>query len=338
MTMAGKHDRQRLAADVRSGVAMAAAVLALTASPGPRRALAQEAAAGAAPSAAPNTQQMIDALKPRTRGLRNLIVGEAAASAAAGDVGSSATPADPASVSGMPHPAASDAALTVPAAPPSLSVRGSPQYGAPHISVSGNREFVPAWFANALAVAPAAATSLPAVPPMAAPAELGAASLRRLLGQIHEQRDSKRSVAVQATRERLRIGTDALGFSVRSSHAGQVYVALLGSDGQTLTLLFPNALDSANSIAAGETLTLPRPNWTLTAGTDTLLVLVTDGPRDFGALPGGRAGPFVQPLTDAHGRAQLPWLLGTNLRQGAGCAGSSCSDAFGSALLSLEEY
>ena len=182
---------------------------------------------------------------------------------------------------------------------------------------------------------PAAALAAPAADP-------NPVSLRRLLGQIHDQRDSKRSVVVSATRERLRIGADGLGFSVRSSHAGAVYVALLGSDGQTLTLLFPNALDTANTIGAGETLTLPRPNWTVTAGgppgIDTLLVLVAEGPRDLGALRGGRAGPFVQPLTDAQGRARLPWLLGTNLRQGAGCADGACSDAFGSALLSIEEY
>lgn len=226
------------------------------------------------------------------------------------------------------------------------ALRGSAQDGglraAPRITVSGNREFVPAWFANAQAVAPVGAAAAPATPPIATPTDPAGPSLRGVLGQIHEQRDSKRSVVVSATRERLRIGADGLGFSVRSSHAGQLYVALLGSDGRTLTLLFPNALDSANTIAAGQTLTLPRPNWTLTAGgppgTDTLLVLVADGPRDLAALRGGRAGPFVQPLTDAQGRAQLPWLLGTNLRQGVACAGSNCSDAFGSALISVEEF
>ena len=220
------------------------------------------------------------------------------------------------------------------------AVLGTVQQGAPHITLSGNRDFVPAWFANAAVTSPALAP-----PAAAAAAEASAASLRRMLGQIHDQRDNKRSVVVLATRERLRVGTDALGFSVRSSHAGHVYVALLGSDGQTLTLLFPNALDAANTMGAGDTLTLPRPNWTLTAGgppgTDTLLVLVADGPRDLGALRGGKAGPFVQPLTDAQGRAQLPWLLGTNARRAAvvgGCAAAACSDAFGSALVTIEEY
>ena len=39
--------------------------------------------AGLAQDTAPNTQEMVEALKPRTRSLRNLIVGEAAASAPA---------------------------------------------------------------------------------------------------------------------------------------------------------------------------------------------------------------------------------------------------------------
>jgi len=166
--------------------------------------------------------------------------------------------------------------------------------------------------------------------------------MSRVLEQIHEQRDGKRSVTVRPTRERLRIGTDALAFGVTSSRAGQVYVAMLGSDGQTLYLLFPNQLDAANTIKAGETLVLPRANWNITAGgppgTDKLLVIVADGPRDLPALAGAKAGPFVTPLTDARGRAQLQWLMGTNARPGATCAGSACSDAFASALVSIEEY
>ena len=96
------------------------------------------------------------------------------------------------------------------------AVLGNAQQGAPHITLSGNRDFVPAWFANAAVTAPA-----PAPAPVAAAATgATAVSLRRMLGQIHDQRDNKRSVVVLPTRERLRIGADALGFSVRSSHAG----------------------------------------------------------------------------------------------------------------------
>jgi Caspase domain/Domain of unknown function (DUF4384) len=205
------------------------------------------------------------------------------------------------------------------------ALAGNAQFGPPHLTLAGNRDFVPAWFANAVVPAPQA-------------------PLARVLEQIHGQRDGKRTVSVVAASARLRIGGDGLRFSVTSSHAGQVYVAMLGSDGSTLYLLFPNALDTANRIGAGETLSLPRAGWSITAGgppgTDKLLVLVADGARDLPALRGARDGPFVQPLTDAQGRAQLQWLLGTNARLpvAAACSGSACSDAFGAALVEIEEY
>ena len=126
--MAGKHDRRR-------GFAVAAAVLALSALPVHRMALAQEAAAGAATSASPNTQQMIEALRPRTRGLRNLVVGEAAASAAAG--GDAAASAAPSSVGGAPASAANDAGAAVPAAPPSLSMAIRFDFDSAHLRPEG---------------------------------------------------------------------------------------------------------------------------------------------------------------------------------------------------------
>jgi len=53
--------------------------------------------AALAQDAAPNTEQMIEALKPRTRSLRNLVVGEAAASAPVAAAGEPATmPPEPA--------------------------------------------------------------------------------------------------------------------------------------------------------------------------------------------------------------------------------------------------
>ena len=116
MTKAGKHDTRRHAGDIRTGCAGAAAVLALTALAGQRMARAQDAAPGPGTSASPNTQQMIEALKPRTRGLRNLVVGEAAASAAAGAMAASSVGA------AVPTSAVDGAAVTSAAAPPSLSM------------------------------------------------------------------------------------------------------------------------------------------------------------------------------------------------------------------------
>ena len=60
-------------------------------------------------------------------------------------------------------------------------------------------------------------------------------------------------------------------------------------------------------------------------------MLVADGPRDLPALRARPAGPFVEALTDAEGRARLQWLLGTS-------SARSGSDAFGAALVRVEEY
>ncbi len=132
MTMAGKHDRR---AGFAVAAAVLAAVLALSALPGHRTALAQEAAVGAATSASPNAQQMIEALKPRTRGLRNLVVGEAAASAAA--AGDAAASAGPSSDGGTPVAAANDIAAAVPAAPPSLSMAIRFDFDSAHLRPEG---------------------------------------------------------------------------------------------------------------------------------------------------------------------------------------------------------
>jgi len=234
------------------------------------------------------------------------------------------------------------------------ALRGQSQLLPHHLVVGGNRAFVPAWFAGS----PAPQVTAPALTPHSPPADRPSLSPppppsaepvdvplspAGVLEQVHAQRDSKRRVEVQAAAERLRIGVDALDFSVTSSHAGYVYVALLGSDERSLTLLFPNALDAHNRIAAGESLLLPRVGWRITAsgpkGRDRLLVLVADGPRDLSALGAAQVGPFAQPLTDAPGRTRLQWLLGTSATGGAvGCQGGGCSDAFGSALLTIEEY
>lgn len=238
------------------------------------------------------------------------------------------------------------------------ALRGQTRLSPHHLVISGNRGFVPAWFAGSPAPqasapaatlaplpAPVAAVPMAAVPTVAPATQPVAAppSLAGLLEQIHAQRDGKRRVEIVPVSRRLRIGVDALDFSVTSSHDGHVYIALLGSDQRSLTLLFPNALDGNNRITAGESLLLPRTGWRIAAGgpkgRDRLLALVTDGPRDLSALGGGRAGPFAQPLTDTEGRARLQWLLGTSAQGGAaGCRGSGCSDAFGAALMTIEEY
>jgi hypothetical protein len=255
---------------------------------------------------------------------------------------------------------------------------GDPLYKAHNISLTGNADFVPAWFSQAaivataptppaapapapVATAPAPATapqatsnmaSAPAAAPTPGPipvAVIAPLTGEQALKRLFEQRDGKRKVAITTNKAQLRIGQDTLDFSVKSDKAGYVYVALAGSDNQSLYVLFPNDLDKNNRIEAGQTLALPRANWKVRAGgpegTDQLLVVVSDGPRDLTALAKNKAGPFTASLNNADGRAELGALL-TNSEAGSTAACSSpatrkanphCSDAFGAAMLRVEE-
>ncbi len=249
----------------------------------------------------------------------------------------------------------------------------------PHnLVLNGNAAFVPAWFSQVTAINPVAlvapvAPTLPLAAPVAAlvpvPLPVAAAPVHvpvptpapvvapvpvaltgeQALHQLFDQRDAKRRVAVTARKEPLKIGQDALDFSVQSNRAGYVYVALAGSDNKSVYLLFPNDLDQNNKIEAGQTLQLPRPNWRVKAagpaGTDNLLVMVTDAPRDLTLLGASKAGPFVASLNDAQGRAKMGALMTTSqLVATQNCQNTSvrrnnplCSDAYGASMFAIEE-
>ena len=149
--------------------------------------------------------------------------------------------------------------------------------------------------------------------------------------------------------DQLVIGKDSLEFSVQSERAGYVYAALAGSDGKALYMLFPNDLDQNNRIEAGQTLKLPQGKWRIKSsgpvGTNHLLVMVADAPRDLQALSAKKEGPFMTSLNDANGRAQLGALLtsskaiSTAVCQNVASAKNNplCSDAYGASLLSIKE-
>ena len=224
-------------------------------------------------------------------------------------------------------------------------------YQAPNLMLSGNIGFVPAWFSQAqIAGASVMPRPAPPAPVAAAPAVVAAALTgEQALRQMFEQRDAKRRVQLGLSKAQLKIGQDSMDFSVKSDKAGYVYVALAGSDNKSVYLLFPNDLDQDNKIEAGQTLQLPRANWRVNAdgpaGNDNLLVLVTDGPRDLSQLAAARVGPFAASLNDADGRARLGALMSTSrLVTSQACQGSAsrknnplCSDAFGAAMVTVEE-
>ena len=176
----------------------------------------------------------------------------------------------------------------------------------------------------------------------AQPAVTGAQALR----ELYDKRDVMRKVEVTAA-PKLKIGKDAFDFTVRSGKQGFVYVLIAGADNKTLQLLFPNRIDSNNRIAPGHDLKLPRPNWPLQsagpAGTNTLLVMVADGPRDLSALAG--EGPFITVPNDATGRAKLGEQMTRSSAAGnAMCKADApskgsplCSGAYGAAMATVEE-
>lgn len=250
----------------------------------------------------------------------------------------------------------------------------------PHnLVLSGNPNFVPAWFSqggapatnvmtalapadkpatpNAATASVAAAIAQPAAPaqppvvtaqPSTAPAAQAQSGEKALL-QMFDQRNAKRKVTVTLAKPDLVIGKDALEFSVQSDRVGYVYAALAGSDGKALYMLFPNDLDQNNRIEAGQTLKLPQGNWRIKssgpAGTNHLLVMVADAPRDLTALGGRKSGPFLTSLNDAAGRAQLGALMTTSklvssqvcLSAAAAKSNPLCSDAYGASLVQVRE-
>ena len=230
----------------------------------------------------------------------------------------------------------------------------------PHnLVLNGNAAFVPAWFSQAslspVASSPAVTANAssvaaqPAAPPPVAIAPPAALTGEQGLRQMFDQRDAKRRVQVTASNTRLKIGQDALDFAVQSERAGFVYVAMAGSDNKSVYLLFPNDLDQNNKIEAGQQLLLPRPNWRVKAGgpagTDNLLVMVADAPRDLTSLGASKAGPFVSSLNDAQGRAKLGALMASSptvttqtcTTASARKNNSLCSDAYGASMLTVEE-
>ena len=233
-----------------------------------------------------------------------------------------------------------------------------------HVSVNGNQAMVLSYAAReedapaAVSPAPTSATGA-AKPPSVAPipptrthvvTPPAKPSALATLNDIYNSRDDRRLVTVTAPRTKLKIGKDPLDFSVTSREGGYVYVLMVGSDGQTFDLLFPNKIDTKNVIDAGATLRLPGAEWQITvegpAGKDTLLVMVTDSPRDFAGAGLKPSGPFssvsavaakdIQLVTAGSSRAKTNECADTQTTRTLAVK-KRCSTSYAAALLTIEE-
>lgn len=96
------------------------------------------------------------------------------------------------------------------------------------------------------------------------------------------------AVALAVNPPQVRVG-DTIGLQLGSAKAGYLYVYQVGTDGKTLSVVFPNAIDGANYLpGGGVAATLPRANWKLTAkgpaGVGYFLAVVADKQQDLGKI------------------------------------------------------
>lgn len=199
---------------------------------------------------------------------------------------------------------------------------------------------------------PVAAVPQPAKPLPSATAAPAFPPAYYTLNDILNSRDDRRVVTLDATKPAFKIGVDDVSFTLTSSHAGYLYLMMVGSDGKTFDMLFPNQIDSANAVEAGQPLKLPRAAWQIKAGgppgKNYLLALVADAPRDFSRTGMQPAGPFS--MVAATPATSKDIQLVSNTSSSAGATECSdppakrtlqiqrrCSNAYGAALVTLEE-
>jgi len=209
-----------------------------------------------------------------------------------------------------------------------------------HIVITGNSNAV-----LSLAGGPTPAPGTPTIDP-------ATINPSATLFDIYNRRDDRRQVTLTTGRPAFRIGRDNVEFTLSSSHAGYVYLLMVGSDGKTFDMIFPNKLDQNNRIEAGQSLQLPRKQWEIQAGgpagKNYLLAVVSDSPRDFSKLGMRPAGPFsiaqATPITAKDiqlvtlnapsaesSDCQVATMRNLKVKQ------ASCSSAYGAAVTTVVE-
>ncbi|MDP3700000.1 MAG: caspase family protein [Hylemonella sp.] len=237
-----------------------------------------------------------------------------------------------------------------------------------HVSVNGNPSMVLSYAAKdatsavaapalpqlpvplPVVTAPAAPAATPAPVAALSPAAVTKPSAQAALQDIYNSRDDRRLVTLTAAKPALKIGVDTVDFTLTSREGGYVYLVMVGSDGETFDLLFPNQIDRNNLIEPGGTMRLPRPAWQLSAegppGKNTLLAIVTDNPRDFSGAGLKPAGPFS--VVDAVAAKDIQLVtVGAAAPAESECANPAstrnlsikkrCSTGYAAALLTIEE-
>lgn len=117
----------------------------------------------------------------------------------------------------------------------------------------------------------------------ASPPGTADAGLLQRVDTVMRQAAPAATVNLRLSTNQVRTG-DAILAEVVAGAPGYVYLFQIGTDGRTLSLVFPNAMDGTNYLAAGAPLSLPRLNWRMSArgpaGVGHLLAIVSEKPQD----------------------------------------------------------
>ena len=237
---------------------------------------------------------------------------------------------------------------------------GNSRYSGQHLVVVGNGDFAPALTKPAASLSSAA--PLRVSPGSATPQAQQSSSVVAILTSVTPQfpltsivaqSDARHVLTIRHPKTPLQIGRDYFDLSVNSSRGGYLYLILQSSDNASTYVIFPNSLDQDNRIRAREWVNVPRPSWRLQsrgpAGTNRLLVMVTDAPRDLSALPSMPDGPFMRTLSGSASAQSLAWVVGSARGSSASqclpslaskdlIAVDECSDSFGAAIVEFVEH
>jgi len=170
-----------------------------------------------------------------------------------------------------------------------------------------NAPVSPTRLALGLALAAALLSAGCAVTPVTGNPSADATVLARA-DSLVRQSDPSRAVQASAEPSQVVLG-GTITLRAASAAAGYAYVFKVSSDGKAFSLLFPNAQDGANYVAAGSVLQLPRPGWQMAArgpaGLGYLVTVVAEQQQDLRALDAALAEQRM-PITGRYGAAMTP--------------------------------
>ncbi len=165
------------------------------------------------------------------------------------------------------------------------------------------------------------------------------------LEAIFNARDRNHTVTVSIDKTQVFINKDQLHFKIRSAKSGYVYILAVGTNQADFLLLFPNEKDQNNRIIANQQIELPRNEWRMIAGgppgTNHFIAIVSSHPRSF-SNTGLQETNIFKTFTSRETKELYRSYKGTSpfFAGQAICSPellSSCSEAYGATLFTIEE-